>query len=184
MANFYVHKVAALPGTLQANSIYMVSDAVAGFMEFYVTNSAGTATRRIPTKSDIDGWISTAVASLGSIVVVANIAARDAVTAVTGTTAMVLDATADPTVATGAATYVWNGTTWDKISEAESLDVIVDWATITNKPASVVADIDDAVTKRHVHVNMAVLNKMSEDADGDLNYDGAFVRTGWDATDW
>ena len=55
--------------------------------------------------------------------VVADIAARDALTDLTsGDIAYVIDASADGTVTSGAALYVYNGSSWGKISEFESLD--------------------------------------------------------------
>ena len=50
------------------------------------------------------------------------------------------------------------------------------WAVITGKPDSAVADIDDAVAKRHAHANAAMLDKINE-ADGVMTYDGAKMAT-------
>ena len=50
------------------------------------------------------------------------------------------------------------------------------WAVITGKPESAVADIDDAVAKRHAHANAAMLDKINE-ADGVMTYDGAKMAT-------
>jgi len=41
--------------------------------------------------------------------------------------------------------YVWDGAAWQ--DEGDIIDI--DWAAITGKPTSPVADIDDAVSKRH-----------------------------------
>jgi hypothetical protein len=60
------------------------------------------------------------------IKVVADIAARDALTPFEGLKAFVTDASADPTVNSGGAEYVWNGSAWIKTYEAESLDVSID----------------------------------------------------------
>lgn len=67
--------------------------------------------------------------------VVADIAARNALTAFSGMHALVLDATADATVETGGAEYVYDGTSWYKISELNDLDMVIDWADIQNKPS-------------------------------------------------
>lgn len=67
--------------------------------------------------------------------VVADIAARDALTAFSGMHALVLDATADATVESGGAEYVYDGTTWYKISELNDLDMVIDWSDIQNKPS-------------------------------------------------
>lgn len=60
---------------------------------------------------------------LSGTTVVANIAARDALVATSGEFAYVIDASADATVGTGGATYVYDGATWIKVAEAESLDL-------------------------------------------------------------
>lgn len=59
---------------------------------------------------------------------------------------------------------------WQKIAESESLDVVVNWDSIQNKPSSTVADIDDAVTKKHEHSNKAVLDSLTYDTT--LKYNG------------
>ena len=67
--------------------------------------------------------------------VVDNITERDGLDAFEGLHALVIDASADPTVgAGGGAEYVYNGTKWVKISEFNNLDTLVDWANIQNKP--------------------------------------------------
>ena len=96
-----------------------------------------------------------------------------------------LDASADATVASGAATYVYDfgNTTWVKISEAESLDVVLDWSNIQNGPSSSPAAIDAAVADSHTHANKTQLDKIGENGDGNLTYDGdEFVQSG--STAW
>ena len=101
---------------------------------------------------------------------------------VPGQIVMVLDASADSTVDSGWAIYrrltsasdLSQLSSWQKIAERESLDVVVNWANIVDKPSSTVANIDDAVTKRHIHANSAVLDKFTEDANG-LKYNGSAV---------
>ncbi len=66
--------------------------------------------------------------------VVVDIAARDALSAFTGMHALVLDSTADPTVEAGGAEYVYDGTGWQKISELNDLDMVINWEDIQNKP--------------------------------------------------
>jgi hypothetical protein len=56
---------------------------------------------------------------------VADIAARNALTGTTtGDRVFVVDASADATVTSGWAIYVWRGVGWTKVAEAEGLDVI------------------------------------------------------------
>ena len=87
-----------------------------------------------------------------------------------GQVVMVLDASADTTVTSGWAIYRKKVTAddyttldgWQKIAEAESLDVVVSWDNIQNKPSSTVADIDDAVSKKHAHANKAVIDEFGD----------------------
>jgi hypothetical protein len=87
----------------------------------------------------------------------------------------VIDATDDETVSAGGAEYLWIGDWWIKISEAESMDLVATWADLQNKPSSSVADIDAAVTAKHAHSNKAVLDKLTEGANGLPLYDGAQI---------
>jgi hypothetical protein len=66
--------------------------------------------------------------------VVADIAARNALSPFSGMHALVLDATGDPSISTGGAEYVYDGTAWQKISELNDLDLVINWEDIQNKP--------------------------------------------------
>jgi|GEM_PF-7056896 len=67
--------------------------------------------------------------------VAATIAARDVLTPTQeGERAFVRNASGDSTVTGGAAEYIWDGSAWVKIAEAESLDLILDWGNLQNKP--------------------------------------------------
>lgn len=115
--------------------------------------------------------------------VVADIQARDALDPATLYESLfiyVLDASADTDVTSGAALYIYAEDTaspgtykWYKVAETESLDVQLQWSDILGKPTSSVADIDDAVTKRHTHSNKTQLDLISENGtSGNLEYDG------------
>ena len=84
---------------------------------------------------------------------VADIAERDALSGnlPEGALVTVLDASGDPTVSSGPATYVWDGSSFVKVAESEGLDQTVAWDDISGRPTSAVPDIDDAVGKRHEH---------------------------------
>jgi len=173
MAAFQIFKETALPGTLVANSIYLITHPTnTDYLEVYVTNNAGTATRRIPTEADIQALINSSLSALNAVDVVADIATRDALTPAQGDQAFVIDATGDPTVDSGGATYIYDGTAWVKISEAESMDVALDWNNIINGPTSSAGAIDAAVANSHTHANKTELDKIDEDVDGDPTYDG------------
>jgi hypothetical protein len=188
MATYKVFKETALPGSLQPHSIYLVAPvAHPGYLEIYVTDTAGTATRRTHKVEDIQAMIDSSLAGMsGGATIVDNIAARDALNKTNGLTVLVVDASADPTVDTGAATYVYreSNASWVKISEYESLDISLSWANITGRPASSVADIDDAVTKRHTHANKTQLDKIGEDGNGDLTYNGENVAPKLNSAGW
>ena len=190
MAQLKISKVTALPGVLEASTLYLVADAVrTNDVNIYVSDSTGTAAKHVPTFAEletmVDGKITTGLAAASSLKVVADITARDALAPVIATMALVLDATGDATVLVGAATYVYDpvGLAWSKISEHESLDVTLTWASITGKPTSAVADIDDAVTKRHAHANASVLDLLSDDT-GNLLYNGLPVAPQMLAEQW
>lgn len=75
--------------------------------------------------------------------VVDTISERDALTPFSGMHALVIDASADSTVESGGgAEYVYNGTKWIKISEFNSLDTLVDWTNVQNKPEFVSSTLD------------------------------------------
>ena len=182
MKTINTRKISVLPVTLEPSTSYLVKDAVdVNLFDHFVSDSTGSSVRHTLNKADVTLMISTALSSLAAAVVVADIAARDALTPTVVTTALVLNATGDSTVTSGAATYVYNPatTTWTKISEAESLDVILQWMNIQGKPTSLVADIDDAVTKRHTHNNLLLLETIALDADTRLTVGGVVVAGGY-----
>lgn len=182
MKTLNFRKISALPSTLEASTGYLVKDAAdVNLFDFVLSDSTGTSVRHTLNKADVTAMINAALAGLSGSVVVADIAARDALAPTTVTMAMVLDATGDSTVASGAATYVFDPatTSWTKISEAESMDVILQWANIQNKPTSAVADIDDAVAKRHAHNNFALLEQLAMDVDSRLTVNSVVVGGGY-----
>lgn len=182
MAEVAFHKVTSLPGTPAANAFYLVENG--DYAETYVTDSSGTA------KMVGNSAMIAAVAPGGgdTLQIVADIAARDALTPSSNIFVLVVDATADATVDAGSALYVWDNTAeeWIKVAEYESMDVTVAWSSITGKPSSSVSDIDDAVAKKHSHSNSAVLNGLS-DTGGVLQYGGNPVdtrKTDWSTLNW
>lgn len=187
MSVLKVRKVTALPGSYEPSTLYIVTDSDVSYAKMYISDKVGVSVRRLPSRDDINSWISVALGGYNNATVVANIAARDALesTLVANAQVMVLDASGDTTVASGAATYVYDfaTTTWTKISEAESMDVVLNWTNIIGRPASSVNDIDDAVTKRHSHANMNVLNGLSDNA-GRLEYNGGPIRAYLDEEAW
>jgi hypothetical protein len=185
MANFRAEKVLALPGTLTPNTIYLVTDADADLLQLHVSSSDGASSRHVPTMAEINTVIANATSNANGINVVADIAARDALDfALPSVMVLVVDATDDNSVLTGAATYVNDGSSWIKIAEHESLDVTLEWANIQNGPTSTVAAIDAAVTASHSHTNKAVLDNLTYSAANGLMYNTAPVGTNFATVAW
>ena len=175
---FIIEKLLALPTSFTPSTVYVIQDPVdPNFIELYVSSADGLSAKKIPGKADITTWINTAVATVNTGNVVADIAARDALAPSKVTFAVVLDATGDTTVLSGAATYVFDpvALTWTKIAEYESMDVVADWNSLINKPSSTVTAIDAAVAASHTHGNMPVLDKLGEDLAGNVTYNGAVI---------
>lgn len=185
-----IFKETTVPGSLVANAMYLVAPAGRpNDLEIFVTDSAGTATRGTLTRAVVTQMINDAFGSgAGGVpnLVVADIAARNALTGMTvGQLVLVLNASADTTVTSGAATYVYRtGPTWTKISEAESMDVVLNWTAIVGRPTSTAAQIDAAVGASHAHTNKASLDKITEDAQGNLLYGGNLPYSRWASTNW
>lgn len=181
-----VHKVNALPGSLEASALYLVKSADTGLFDLYVSSNDGTEARHIISKAEIQSLVNTAVAGASNIFVVPDIAARDALAPTVVTQAIVVDATDDTSVALGSATYVYDpvGDAWSKIAEHESMDVVLQWANIQGRPTSTAAEIDDAVSKRHSHANLVSLDKVGEDAGGLLQFNGDYVDPALRVAEW
>lgn len=183
---FKIFKETVLPGALEPHAVYLIAPAAKpDYIEMYVTNADASVVKRIINESDIQTMINAAVTGLSSVTIVADIAARDALTPTTTSYVYVEDATGDPSVLSGGATYLYNPTTtsWIKTSEAESLDISLTWAALTGKPTSTPAQIDSAVANSHTHANMTELGKIGESG-GNLTYNGGLPVTGWNSTGW
>lgn len=74
--------------------------------------------------------------NLKEIKVVSNMTERDALEKFEGLRVLVTDATQDPTVNSGWAEYVWSGSEFIKTNEAESIDLVVTWGNVTEKPST------------------------------------------------
>lgn len=188
MAMIKIHKTTTLPGTLEGHAVYLVAPAAKpNYVEMYVTNADGTQARRVINSDDVQAMIDAAVAGISTgIEIVADIAARDALQKTNGKYVLVLDATGDPTVTSGAASYVWRAATnqWIKLTEYESLDMTITWAMIQGKPSSSPTAIDAAVANSHTHANMTQLAKVGEDANGNFTYDGQYPRARLETAGW
>ncbi len=54
--------------------------------------------------------------------------------------------------------YIWDSTKWVTLAKADWENVNLQWSNIIGKPQSNVADIDDAVSVRHTHSNLFLLD--------------------------
>lgn len=131
---------------------------------FTAENSANKGVANGYASLGSDGLVPTVQlpASTKECDVVADITARNALSAFKGLRVYVIDATGDATVASGGADYIYDGSAWIKTGEAESMDVVVDWSNLTNKPTSSVANIDTAVTNSHTHSNKTLLDTYTQ----------------------
>lgn len=90
-----------------------------------------------------------------------------------------LTPTSPASVSSGFALFVFDASTRTvvKISEKESLDYVLTWTNIQDKPVSSSASIDSAVANRHIHGNEAILSMLSDNL-GALQYNGVNVAQG------
>ncbi|MDA8859889.1 hypothetical protein N9I33_00295 [Paracoccaceae bacterium] len=103
MTIYSVHKVKELPTPLVANAFYLVASG-ANHLEIYVTGTAASTVRRLLNPSDVAALIKADIDKLGTLEIVDDITARDAMSLSTNAMVLVLDASADSTVNGGAAT--------------------------------------------------------------------------------
>ena len=172
--------------TLNLGKLYRNGSLV----QFYSEDVYDKATKKFlsqfisETNASISG-VQAAIANKAPVLKAADITERDALTDVIDSQlCWVIDASADATVASGAALYLstvsGSTVTWTKMAEVESMDLVVNWADIQGKPSSTVAQIDQAVTDSHVHANATVLVGLSANGtSGNLVYNnvdlGAFT---------
>ncbi|MDY6884093.1 MAG: hypothetical protein SWL02_09990 [Pseudomonadota bacterium] len=182
-----VIKASSIPVTWLPDAIYAIQ-VTAEQAEMYVTDSGGLP-RKIFAEAEVQALIDQAINDFGSSLVVADIVARDALTAEEGDRVHVVDATADSSVDGGTAGYIYDGSDWIKMYEQESLDIdfsaiSISWSQLTGAPSSTPAQIDQSVTDSHTHSNKTELDKIGEDGDGNLTYNGTSVKTFWEQTSW
>lgn len=190
---FQIHRVTSLPTKLVAGAIYLVAPAGKDdYVEMYVINNAGDKARRIIKEEDITALIQTQIrqnqaAPIIEVKVVENyrelqkLGGDD-----TAVFVYVKDATGSDSVTIGGALFAKTpgvDTGWTKISETESMDLVLDWDSIQGKPNKTAQEIEEAVTQKHTHENLEVLNKLADDA-GNLTYGGKAISTQWITTDW
>lgn len=178
-------KSTVLPQDLQPNSFYYIENGE--YAEAYLTDSYGNP-REIGNTSMINDVVSRAIMGFNSVKIVADIPERDSLLSNSTNNVMILviDASLDPTVDMGSALYAYDYETLQihKVSEYESLDMIITWEMIQDKPYSNIQLIDEAVAKRHTHANKNILDKWSEDVHGLPLYNGKNVDAMWKNNEW
>ena len=176
---YQVRKLTAVPSvpTTPNTVFYVAPAATPNYVEIYVSNAAGDAIKRVINQADVQAMINASINNISKYQVVADIAARNALTDKTNLV-YVKNATGDTTVKNGGATYIYDSATsaWVKTSEAESMDLVFSWENLQNKPTSTVAAIDAAVLNSHAHTNKTQLDDISE-LNGLLSYKGKYVTT-------
>lgn len=194
MAVVKIYKETILPATVEANSIYLVAPAeYPSHVEMYVTDSVGSEAKRVINRADIQAMIDASIAGVAGgagvagLEIVDNINARNAISNPTnGKHVLVIDATDDPTVDAGGASYVWRASTseWIKLTEYESLDMSFTWSSLVGGPSSTPAQIDAAVANNHTHANKTELDAISVDAEGNLMYNSNHIRARLETVEW
>lgn len=188
MASFQIKRVNALPGVLEASTMYIVKSADAGLADIYVTGTVNTEVRHLIGKTEIETLVTDAVSASvsGAPLLAANIAARDALILTSNALILVLDASADATVNAGAALYFYDqvGDTFHKVSEYESMDTVLTWGSITDGPTSSPAQVDTAVSYSHTHTNSAALAKIGEDIQGNITYNSQPIPVTLAVSEW
>lgn len=182
---FKVFKETGVPTTWVANSLYLIKDPAKIHAEAYITSNTAVPTRMI-NEDDVKVLITAAISTTNELLIVANIAARNALVLTQTISVYVTDATADSSVTTGGAYYIWNSSnsTWIKTAEAESMDVALSWANISGKPSSTVSQIDAAVGNSHTHSNKTQLDKIGEDGSGNPTYNGSVISNALESANW
>ncbi len=187
MSKIFIDKLTAVPAlaNVEPNTIYAVSVGV-DKLEIYMSNNAGDALRRMPNEADIQALIDASTSTLSGVEIVADIAERDGLNLTSNAMVIVQDAKDDSTVDAGAALYGYNATTsaFSKLSEFESLDVVLNWSAIQGGPSSTPTAIDNAVGNSHSHTNKTQLDALSQDSEGDLNYNGEKVANTYGQLGW
>ncbi|MDO4897054.1 MAG: hypothetical protein Q3971_06800 [Moraxella sp.] len=172
-----IQKLTAVPSTpTTPNTFFFISSSSApNYVELYVSSNDGATLKRLINEADIKALIAAQISTAGKYTVVDDINARNDLSQ--KGFAYVKDATADSTVKAGGAFYLYNETdsTWVKLSEAESMDTSLSWDSIQGKPNVTAHQIETAVSQAHTHANKTELDKIGQDSQGNLTYDGKAV---------
>ena len=159
---------------LVPSCMYIIKGTEADEANVHFSDSNGAMSVELMNTAKITTKISTALSTFSQSIFVTNIADRNALALTRSVVIMVADASADSTVGSGGAAYMFNADTgtYTKIYEFEGMDVTPQWDNIVGKPTSTTAQLDDMATNGHSHANAAILDATTESADGNLVYNG------------
>lgn len=183
MSNLKIFKETALPTPLEPNAMYLIAPpAKPNYVEVYVTSKTGAA-RRVVGEDDV---IAICQGLSTQLFITADITERNTLNPTRNSFVLVKNAAADPTVGIGAALYIYDATakTYSKIAEYESMDINFAWSNIVGGPTAAPTDIDSAVLVRHAHSNKAVIDKITADANGNIQYNGSHPLPGLVSENW
>jgi hypothetical protein len=187
MAVLDVQKLTADPGTYAPNTLYFIAPtAFPSELQIVLSSNDGSIARHVITKAEVQNLINTAIQGINYVQYASDITERNALALATNTMVYVADATGDPTVSSGAALYFYKSdtNTFIKVAEYESMDLTINWDSIQGKPNSTVSAIDAAVANSHVHNNKTQLDKIDQDSDGNLTYNGNYIKAALTVVQW
>lgn len=190
MSLLRIERVLGLPETFEPSTMYInkVENGSEDFLVELWFTGADSIPVRVFTRDDANTDINDALSNFNNILIVEDIQERDSLDITHSTLVLVRHAEDDVTVTTGAALYVSEGmgseVTFHKVAEYESMDVNFSWDNIQGKPNSSAFQIDTAVDNSHTHENMSELQKIGENAQGQLTYNGNGINANVSISDW
>ena len=191
-----IERVNALPAPLQPSTMYIVKAASNSLAELYFSDATGVTSRRLLNTADVVAIVNAAIQASGTggsgtgattaVLIEPDITSRNSLTLTSNSFVLVTDATGDSSVRIGSALYLWNSatSTWIKLTDYQSMDVVLQWANMQGGPVSTPASIDSAVAMKHSHANKLQLDKITEDANGNLLYNGNYPAAGITVSEW
>jgi hypothetical protein len=187
MAVLDIQKLTADPGTYAPNTLYFIGPTGSpGELQIILSSNDGSTARHIITKAEIQTLITSAVQAANAIQYAATISDRNALTLTSNMMVYVADATGDSTVTSGGALYFYkaDSNTFIKVAEYESMDLVITWNSVQGRPNSSPSAIDSAVANSHTHANKTQLDKIDQDSNGNLTYNGSNIKAALTVVQW
>ncbi len=186
MSAFRIERILVLPEEYTASTMYIMKSEEEGKVDLFFTGTDVTDVRKVIGTSDVNEIVLASLANFNTLEIAATIDARDDLVLSRNCLVLVLDATGDVTVDTGAALYAYdkNTTLFYKVSQFEPSGATVDWTEVGNRPESAPSAIDTAVGLAHGHSNKEIIDGLSEDEDGNLLYNGQGISAVLAVSEW